>query len=339
MKLYFDNWNIRLTEGPVARQYDHGTQTLELTGNLPQGWQWQILLSAGDQLNILALTPSQSGAAVTLEGRDLALQGPYRLQLRGTRGNQIRHSNTELFFVPGSLSGDEHWPEIPTEFSQLEARITSAAQHPPVPGNTGTWLLWDPEAGVYRDGGQALPRAADGLTPHIGDTGNWYLGQTDTGVPARAPGWEFLGDALTQAESDSLTLALPEGYREFYLQLHSPAPARSAGCTVDLMVWVSGEAAAREVRGVRISRNPGTKGENILLHLLALPLVSGQTLHYEISAATTEEDGSLELGKGTLSGCGMARTADGSPIEKWSAVHYSRQGMPAGSGYELWGRK
>lgn len=27
---------------------------------------------------------------------------------------------------------------------------------------------------------------ADGLTPHIGENGNWYIGETDTGVPAKA---------------------------------------------------------------------------------------------------------------------------------------------------------
>ena len=26
---------------------------------------------------------------------------------------------------------------------------------------------------------------ADGITPHIGDNGNWYLGDTDTGKPSR----------------------------------------------------------------------------------------------------------------------------------------------------------
>ncbi len=32
----------------------------------------------------------------------------------------------------------------------------------------------------------------DGLTPHIGENGNWYLGSQDTGVYARGEGWEKL---------------------------------------------------------------------------------------------------------------------------------------------------
>ena len=33
--------------------------------------------------------------------------------------------------------------------------------------------------------GQAGASGADGITPHIGDNGNWYLGDTDTGKPSR----------------------------------------------------------------------------------------------------------------------------------------------------------
>lgn len=33
--------------------------------------------------------------------------------------------------------------------------------------------------------GKEGPAGADGVTPHIGDNGNWYLGSTDTGKPSR----------------------------------------------------------------------------------------------------------------------------------------------------------
>ena len=29
--------------------------------------------------------------------------------------------------------------------------------------------------------------ASDGKTPYIGDNGNWWIGETDTGVPATGP--------------------------------------------------------------------------------------------------------------------------------------------------------
>lgn len=40
-----------------------------------------------------------------------------------------------------------------------------------------------------KDGADGAPGkdGADGVTPHIGDNGNWYIGETDTGVKAEAP--------------------------------------------------------------------------------------------------------------------------------------------------------
>lgn len=52
-------------------------------------------------------------------------------------------------------------------------------------GDTG------PQGPVGPQGAPGSPGSPgkDGLTPHIGDNGNWYLGDTDTGKPARgAPG-------------------------------------------------------------------------------------------------------------------------------------------------------
>ena len=34
-------------------------------------------------------------------------------------------------------------------------------------------------------GGVSMLRGADGITPTIGENGNWYLGDTDTGKPSR----------------------------------------------------------------------------------------------------------------------------------------------------------
>ena len=60
---------------------------------------------------------------------------------------------------------------------------TGAAGTPASVSNVGT-----DEAAIFDF---AIPRGdkgadgADGITPHIGDNGNWYLGMTDTGKPSR----------------------------------------------------------------------------------------------------------------------------------------------------------
>lgn len=44
----------------------------------------------------------------------------------------------------------------------------------------------DPSHPVWiNPAGEPIPPAKDGTTPHIGENGNWYLGDTDTGNPSR----------------------------------------------------------------------------------------------------------------------------------------------------------
>lgn len=45
---------------------------------------------------------------------------------------------------------------------------------------------------------------ADGLTPTIGDNGNWYLGNTDTGKPSRGDTPQKGTDYWTEADQQSI---------------------------------------------------------------------------------------------------------------------------------------
>ena len=72
----------------------------------------------------------------------------------------------------------------------------------PIIGSNGNWYVWDDASGAYADTGKpsrgekgAIGAAgadgadgkdgANGITPTIGENGNWYLGATDTGKPSR----------------------------------------------------------------------------------------------------------------------------------------------------------
>lgn len=53
-------------------------------------------------------------------------------------------------------------------------------------------------------------KGADGTTPHIGDNGNWYIGNTDTGV--KAAGTDYVLTAADKSEIAALVLAeIPNG--------------------------------------------------------------------------------------------------------------------------------
>lgn len=209
--IIFNDWNISLADTLIARQYDNKTRELYVTGDLPEGWIWTILVSAKGHLDILSLSKDNNGYSVLLTAQMLAYAGNYTIQLKGTKGDLVRHTNKIIVMIPPSLSGDANWPTIPSEFTQIEENIYAAASFYPKIGKKGNWQIWNAiekawiDTGVKaqgekgdpgekgKDGADGKPgtagadgaKGADGITPHIGDNGNWFLGSTDTGKPSR----------------------------------------------------------------------------------------------------------------------------------------------------------
>lgn len=62
-------------------------------------------------------------------------------------------------------------------------------------GENGNWFIGDTDTGVR----------AEGITPHIGANGNWFLGDTDTGVKAQGPKGDPGSDyILTEADKTEI---------------------------------------------------------------------------------------------------------------------------------------
>ncbi len=121
--IQYRDWYIWTQGQVVARQFDHMTRSLEVVGELPEGWEWTVIVRVGEYMDYLPLTPTQTGASITLTAQQLALPGMYSIQLRGKQGELVRHTNVLSVYVPASLSGDANWPEIPSEFTRLEQRV------------------------------------------------------------------------------------------------------------------------------------------------------------------------------------------------------------------------
>ena len=81
--------------------------------------------------------------------------------------------------------------------------------------------------GTTLDAGVA--KGSDGITPHIGDNGNWYIGSTDTGKPSRGEkgdtgaagktpvkGTDYWTAADKQEIVNSVIAALPDGTEVSY---------------------------------------------------------------------------------------------------------------------------
>ena len=89
------------------------------------------------------------------------------------------------------------------------------------------------DAGVAKGAkGDTGAAGADGVTPHIGDNGNWYIGSTDTGKPSRGEkgdpgaagtpgktpvkGTDYWTEADKQEIVNSVIAALPDGTEVSY---------------------------------------------------------------------------------------------------------------------------
>lgn len=208
--LNFRGWQLRSVEGPAAAQLDHKSRQIAVTGDIPEGYSWDLLVMApSGATDVWSMTAVDDGLAVVVTRGMVPEEGRYAVQLRGTLqsdNDTQRHTNIAQLRVLPSITAGGKWPVLPTEFCQAEARLRDIAAHPPIPGD-GVWQLWDSDAGAYKDSELPLPSGADGITPHIGDNGNWYLGDEDTGVVAKGA----KGDAGTQGPKGATGPAGPQG--------------------------------------------------------------------------------------------------------------------------------
>lgn len=173
--IYFNSWELTADDCEVlARQHDNLTRSITVTGNLPPDWTWEMYVSAGGNMDILPMQQDETGLSVLLTAQNLPVAGEYAFELHGTQGEKTRSTNSIHVYIPPTMSGDAHWPKIPTAFTELEKRMQALANTYPIIGDNGNWVIADKDTGV----------SAKGLTPFIGDNGNWWIGDEDTGVLA-----------------------------------------------------------------------------------------------------------------------------------------------------------
>ena len=161
--ILFADWRIQADGEVIARQYDNLSRSIVIVGSIPDGYTWDLLVQAGHNLNIIRLSEMDGGIGVVLTAEMLAVSGHYTMQLRGTLqsdGVTVRHTNKISANVPPSLSGDAQWPELPSEFTQMEQRMEELNNHPPTPGANGLWMVWNPDTGEYEESDIPLPEGS-----------------------------------------------------------------------------------------------------------------------------------------------------------------------------------
>lgn len=229
MTLNFTSW-ILCPTGPtsIGYQYDNLTDVLQVTGTVPAGWSWDLMVQCGTNLNIIPMEQAEDGSlSVVLTAEMIPLTGYYTMQLRATQGELVKYTNQFQAYVGASLSGDAQWPTVPTEFTQVEQNILDLNQHPPYPGDAGYWMTWDLESGAYVQSQLPLPPVAEGPP---GKAATIQVGATTTGEP----GTEATVQNVGNENAAILNFTVPAG------------PAGPTGTTPDISVRVSGLPAGSE---------------------------------------------------------------------------------------------
>ena len=161
--IYFKDWEISHDGSILARQYDHLSRVLLVRG-VPQGYDWEMRIRKGKWYETIPLSPMEGDVGCVLTEKHLTLWGWYSLQLVGTLradGVTVQHSNVISVFVEESLT-DGDWPVSPSEFTRLESNVREMNDHPPIPGESGFWMLWELDSHSYKESAFPLPKGLDG---------------------------------------------------------------------------------------------------------------------------------------------------------------------------------
>ena len=202
MILLFSDWVLSKSQGGLlGYQYDNLTRELVVQGDLPEGWTWDILVSASGKGDTWPLALGDGQVSITLTDDNLSVRGEYYLQLRGTNGDQVRHTNVITAYNSRSLSGAGQWPTLPTEWIQAEKDIKELNAHPPVPGSNGYWLLWDLSSHSYQESDLPVPVGPAG-PPNVLEIGTVETLPADQQATASITG---------ESPAQKLNLGIPQG--------------------------------------------------------------------------------------------------------------------------------
>lgn len=148
--LSMENWIVHAPDHySLGFSGDHLATDFELSAPLPEGWDLKVDVEREGKKNVIQLEREGERFFARLTAEMLGEDGYYFLQIRGTNGNVVKHSNVFLAMVYHSIDAAEEFPPVlPSEFQQMERRLTALNQHPPKVGD-GVWLVWNVDKESY----------------------------------------------------------------------------------------------------------------------------------------------------------------------------------------------
>lgn len=115
-------WQIFL----LGFEGDNNAVTLEISTDLPEGWDLKVDVAKESEKNIIQLNRRDNVYYALLTSSMLADDGVYEMQVRGTLGDQVRHSNIFLSHVHNSINAQTPSP-LPCPLNLSKWRTGSPA--------------------------------------------------------------------------------------------------------------------------------------------------------------------------------------------------------------------
>ena len=162
--LYMKDWEVCAPPGfSLGFEGDNGATVLEVSTDLTEEWDLKVDVEKDGERNIIQLTRTGMVYSALLKAPMLADDGTYAMQVRGTLGDYVRHSNLFYATVFRSINAVDFFPPpLPSEFEQMEDRLTSINDNPPMPGENGYWMIWNPDKKEYEESDIPLPAESSG---------------------------------------------------------------------------------------------------------------------------------------------------------------------------------
>lgn len=162
--LYMKDWEVCAPPGfSLGFEGDNGATVLEVFTDLTEEWDLKVDVEKDGEKNIIQLIRTGMVYSALLTASMLADDGTYAMQVRGTLGDYVRHSNLFYATVFRSINAVDFFPPpLPSEFEQMEDRLTSINDNPPMPGENGYWMIWNPDKKEYEESDIPLPAESSG---------------------------------------------------------------------------------------------------------------------------------------------------------------------------------
>lgn len=170
----------------------------------------KIYMSEPQEYNAIPFIREGDIVYTVLTSDMIPVGGRYTGQFEMSYGMMVMQTEMFDFWVENSVNLNKAYTPIPSTFTQLATNVALMQQHPPYPGDTGFWMIWNLAEGEYQQSNLPLPPVVKGdtgpyFTPSVDEDGNlsWTNnGDLENPVTVNIKGEPGIGlPAVTEADN------------------------------------------------------------------------------------------------------------------------------------------